>query len=183
MTSNLVSGGFFSRVASLPGVVTIFVGIVAANLALVAFGNMTDYGSNFAFVSHVLSMDTTFEGNALMYRAITDGWLHHAAYIFLIALETIAAVLLIVGFVLLARSVLFGGSGAARGRKLSSLGLILGIIIFAMGFMTIGGEWFAMWQSGIWNGLEAAQRNVILIAIPLILLHLPSKDWDTVEAR
>ena len=26
---------------------------------LVVFGNITDYGSNFAFVQHVLSMDTT----------------------------------------------------------------------------------------------------------------------------
>lgn len=27
---------------------------------LVAFGNMTDYGTNFEFVKHVLSMDTIF---------------------------------------------------------------------------------------------------------------------------
>ena len=33
---------------------------------LVAFDNLVDYGSNYEFVRHTLSMDTTFPGNALM---------------------------------------------------------------------------------------------------------------------
>ena len=33
---------------------------------LVAFNNLTDYGSNYQFVRHVLSMDTTFAGNAFI---------------------------------------------------------------------------------------------------------------------
>ena len=37
---------------------------------LVAFDNITDDGTNYAAVQHVLSMDTTFPGNKLMYRAI-----------------------------------------------------------------------------------------------------------------
>src|SRR5918994_6470166 len=37
---------------------------LAAFAFLVTFNNITDYGSNFAFVQHVLSMDTTFPGNA-----------------------------------------------------------------------------------------------------------------------
>jgi Predicted small integral membrane protein (DUF2165) len=39
---------------------------------LVAFDNITDYGTNYLFVQHVMSMDTTFPGNALMYRSITN---------------------------------------------------------------------------------------------------------------
>ena len=41
---------------------------LAAFCLLVAFDNITDYGTNYLFVQHVLSMDTTFPGNALMYR-------------------------------------------------------------------------------------------------------------------
>ncbi len=37
---------------------------------VVAMDNLTDYGSNFQFVQHVLSMDDTFPGNAEMWRAI-----------------------------------------------------------------------------------------------------------------
>mgnify|MGYP006212504177 CR=1 FL=1 len=43
-------------------------GLFAASVVL---NNITDYGSNFRFVQHVMSMDTTFDGNAAMYRAVT----------------------------------------------------------------------------------------------------------------
>jgi len=33
---------------------------IALFATLVAFGNITDYGTNLAFVQHVLSMDTIF---------------------------------------------------------------------------------------------------------------------------
>ena len=50
--------------------------LVVASMALLAslvsFGNLTDYGSNLQFVEHVMRMDTTFPGNANMYRAITS---------------------------------------------------------------------------------------------------------------
>ena len=46
--------------------------IMVASLALfallVTFDNLTDYETNYAFVRHVLSMDTTFPGNGLLYR-------------------------------------------------------------------------------------------------------------------
>jgi predicted small integral membrane protein len=60
---------------------------------LVAFGNITDYGSNFAFVQHVLSMDTTFPGNALMYRSITSPALWTSGYWLIIAGEALTCVL------------------------------------------------------------------------------------------
>ena len=34
----------------------------------------------------------------------------------------------------------------------------LGFLVWFLGFMVIGGEWFAMWQSQTWNGQEAAFR-------------------------
>ena len=50
--------------------------------ALFVFGgNLMDYNSNYEFVHHVLSMDTTFEGNALLWRAIESEVVHHIAYI------------------------------------------------------------------------------------------------------
>ena len=39
---------------------------------LVAVDNVIDYGTNYAFVQHVFSMDTTIPGNALLGRAITN---------------------------------------------------------------------------------------------------------------
>jgi predicted small integral membrane protein len=34
----------------------------------------------------------------------------------------------------------------------------IGFLVWFVGFMVIGGEWFAMWQSTTWNGQEAAFR-------------------------
>ncbi|HWT98608.1 MAG TPA: DUF2165 domain-containing protein, partial [Terriglobales bacterium] len=56
---------------------------------VVAYDNLIDYGSNFAFVQHVLSMDTTFPDNVLMGRAITSPVLHHAGYWLIIAAEAL----------------------------------------------------------------------------------------------
>lgn len=66
---------------------------------LVAFDNITDYGTNYAAVQHVLSMDTTFPGNALMYRAITNPALWHLAYAVIIAVEVILGFLFLAGAV------------------------------------------------------------------------------------
>src|SRR6202022_1720119 len=44
---------------TLPMACTVVVAINALNILLVAIGNITDYPTNFNFVEHVLSMDTT----------------------------------------------------------------------------------------------------------------------------
>jgi len=46
------------------------VAAVAVLVSLVAFGNLTDYDTNFAFVQHVLLMDTIFPNATIRYRAI-----------------------------------------------------------------------------------------------------------------
>ena len=53
---------------------------IALFATLVAFGNITDYSTNFVFVQHVLSMDSMFPFSTIKYRAITSPALHHAAY-------------------------------------------------------------------------------------------------------
>ena len=54
---------------------------------LVVFNNTTDFDSNYQFVRHVLSMDTTFPGNAGMYRAIRTPIVHKAFYASIIGWE------------------------------------------------------------------------------------------------
>ena len=71
---------------------TALVAAMALFSTLAAFGNITDYGTNFAFVQHVLMMDTIFPDATIAYRAITNPVLHHAAYIAIIAAETATAI-------------------------------------------------------------------------------------------
>ena len=39
---------------------------------LVGVDNIIDYGTNYAFVQHVMSMDTVFPNSTLTWRAITS---------------------------------------------------------------------------------------------------------------
>ena len=48
----------------------LMIAAVGAFAFMVTYDNIVDYGSNYEFVRHVLSMDTTFSGNALMDRAV-----------------------------------------------------------------------------------------------------------------
>jgi hypothetical protein len=54
---------------------TALVATVALFFTLVAFGNITAYGSNWLFVRHVMSMDTTFPESSLHWRAIASPFL------------------------------------------------------------------------------------------------------------
>ena len=45
--------------------------VLAVFCLLVAYDNITDPHSNYEFVQHVMSMDTTFPDNRLRYRAVT----------------------------------------------------------------------------------------------------------------
>src|SRR5262245_22931402 len=82
----------------------VMVAAIALFASLVVFGNLTDYGTNFLFVQHVLSMDTVFPFSTIKNRAITSPALHHAAYAAIIAAEAAIAVLCWIGAARLARS-------------------------------------------------------------------------------
>ena len=150
---------------------------VAFFASLVVFNNLTDYGSNYAFVSHVLEMDTTFPDNRAMWRAIDSPFLHHAFYWLIILAETVVALLCWLGGLRLFRSI----NDAKRFNQVKSVaiaGLTLGIILWFTGFVTVGGEWFLMWQSEVWNGQEAAFRLVVILGIVLLYLVQPEREDD-----
>ncbi|MFJ5264418.1 DUF2165 domain-containing protein [Streptomyces sp. NPDC088387] len=138
-------------------------GSLALYIALVAFGNITDFGTNQDFVRHVLAMDTTFKDEDLMWRAITNRGVQDTAYVLIIVWETVAALVLIAGTWFWARG------AVARARQLSTYGLLMLMLLFGAGFVAIGGEWFAMWQSEDWNGLDAATRVFLMSGVVLLV--------------
>jgi predicted small integral membrane protein len=150
---------------------------IAFFASLVVFNNLTDYGSNFTFVAHVLNMDTTFPENRAMWRAIRSPSLHHASYWLIIFLEAVIAVLCWAGGFRLLGSI----NDATRFNKakgIAIIGLTLGMLLWFTGFITVGGEWFLMWQSEMWNGQEAAFRLVVILGIVLLYLIQPDGNSD-----
>ncbi|PAZ10629.1 hypothetical protein CLM62_40160 [Streptomyces sp. SA15] len=152
---------------------TLLTATVALYMTLVAFGNITDFGTNQQFVRHVLAMDTTFKDDDLMWRAITNEGVQDAAYVAIIVWETVAALVLLYGTWLWARRDHVGA------RRVSTYGLLMVMLLFGAGFIAIGGEWFAMWQSGDWNGLDAATRAFLFSGVVLVAVHLPMKQTDS----
>jgi predicted small integral membrane protein len=61
--------------------------------ALVVLNNVTDFGTNYQFVRHTLSMDTIPPGNHLMWRAIHRPAVWVAFYVVIIAWEAASVVL------------------------------------------------------------------------------------------
>ncbi|MGP4009782.1 DUF2165 domain-containing protein [Streptomyces sp. 4N124] len=145
---------------------TLLTASVALYIALVAFGNITDFGTNQQFVRHVLAMDTTFKDDDLMWRAITSKGLQDTAYVVIIVWETVAALVLLYGTWLWFRR------DDSRARRFSTYGLLMVLLLFGAGFIAIGGEWFSMWQSADWNGLDAATRAFVFSGIVLLVVQL-----------
>lgn len=148
---------------------TLTVALVALWVGVIALGNVTDYASNFAFVRHVLSMDTIFPESTLSWRALTHPVVHHVVYASIIAAEVVIAVLCGWGAVVLFRC-REDPAAFSRGKSMAVAGYVLALVLWLGGFVIVGGEWFAMWQSETWNGLDAAFRMVVVVTLFLLLL-------------
>ncbi|HEY5753557.1 MAG TPA: DUF2165 domain-containing protein [Chthoniobacterales bacterium] len=152
---------------------------VAVNLSIVVLNNLTDYDSNLNFVLHVLAMDSTFPGNKLMWRAITNPAVHHAFYISIITWETVSAALLWIGAIRCLLALKASATEFASCKEWIIGGLTLSLLQWFFAFITIGGEWFAMWQSEHWNGQDAAFRMFACLGI--ILLFVTQREADPID--
>ncbi len=145
---------------------------------LVGVDNIVDYATNYAFVEHVMEMDTIFPDSTLKWRAITSDTLNHATYALIIAVEIVTGLLCVAGALRLWQA---RGESAAQfnaSKRVAMAGLVLGLALWFFGFMTVAGEWFQMWQSKTWNGQEAAFRFVVCIGLVLIFLNQHDDELD-----
>jgi predicted small integral membrane protein len=146
---------------------------VAIFYTLVVFNNITDYDSNYQFVRHVLTMDSTFPGNRRIWRALNYPSLHTAFYLFIIAWESVTMLLCWRGCYRLFQALRRDSSEFHRAKRISMIALSLGLMMWLVAFLSAGGEWFLMWQSKTWNGQDAAFRMFAVIGIVLLILMQP----------
>jgi predicted small integral membrane protein len=149
---------------------------VAIYYAVVVFNNVTDYETNFQFVRHVLMMDSTFPGNHGMWRALNQPAWHKLFYAVIIVWEAVIAVLCAWGAVRLARACRRKADAFIRAKNLAIAGLALAQLLWLVAFLIVGGEWFLMWQSQVWNGREPAFHMFIVTGIVLLLVAQPDRD-------
>ena len=149
---------------------------VALFYSLIILNNTTDYDSNFQFVRHVLMMDATFPGNHGMWRAVNSPALHTAFYLSIIVWEIATMLLASWGGIRLLRAARGTATEFNGSKSVAVVALTLALLMWLVAFLSVGGEWFLMWQSKIWNGQEAAFRMFTTIGIVLILLTQPDTD-------
>jgi predicted small integral membrane protein len=143
--------------------------------ALVVFNNVTDFDSNYQFVRHVLSMDSTFPGNHGMWRAVGVPWVHVVFYLGIIGWEALNVVLCGWAAVAMLRSLRGPAAAFERARAIAAVALTAGMLQWLVGFLSVGAEWFLMWQSKTWNGQEAAFRMFAVEGIVLVAVLLPER--------
>jgi predicted small integral membrane protein len=152
---------------------------VAILHSLVVFNNLTDYGSNYQYVRHVMMMDTTFPGNRGLWRAVDSPLLHTAFYVAIIAWETLTAIFCWWGGIVLARALRGSPASFQRAQRVSVGALTLGLLLWLVAFQAIGGEWFLMWQSKTWNGLGDAFRMFTVVGVVLLIVLQPDSSDQT----
>jgi predicted small integral membrane protein len=149
----------------------VLLALSAAYLLIVVVNNLTDPNSNYQFVRHVLSMDTTFPGNRLMSRSIQAPIVHKLFYAAIIGWEALCCALIAIGTGKLWKARRSPAADWKAAKVLASVGLTAGLIQWYFAFMAVGGEWFLMWQSRIWNGQDAAFRLFVFMALSLLFLN------------
>src|SRR5271168_1930847 len=149
---------------------------IALFYTLVVLNNTTDFDSNYQFVRHVLMMDTTFPGNKLMWRALDAPIWHLGFYIGVIAWEFVTMILCWWGAVGLLRKLRAPVAEFNAAKRIPVIALGLGMLMWLVAFLTVGAEWFLMWQSHAWNGQEAAFRMFVVLGIVLLLMLQPDRE-------
>lgn len=149
---------------------------IALFYTLVVFNNLTDFDSNYQFVHHVLSMDSTFPGNHGMWRALPSRTFQLVFYISIIAWEFATMVLLWIGAMRLGRALREPALAFNHAKRIPVMALTLSLLMWLVAFLSVGAEWFLMWQSHTWNGQEAAFRMFTVVGVVLLILIQPDGD-------
>jgi predicted small integral membrane protein len=90
--------------------------------------------------------------------------------------EAVTAILLCWGAIRLMRALRLPAAAFNTTKSLPLLALTSSLLMWLVAFLTIGGEWFLMWQSRTWNGQEEAFRNFAVVGIVFLILMQPDLD-------
>ena len=149
---------------------------IALFYTLVVFNNTTDFDSNYQFVRHVLMMDTTFPGNKGMWRALDAPFWHLGFYFSIIAWEIATMILSWWGALVLLRNLHRPAAEFNAAKRIPIVALTAGMLMWLVAFLTVGAEWFLMWQSHLWNGQEASFRMFVVIGVVFLAMLQPERD-------
>jgi predicted small integral membrane protein len=149
---------------------------LAFHYALLVLNNTNDYHSNLNFVQHVLSMDTTFPGNNGMWRQVRSPAIWMAFFIGIVLWETTTCALLLFASFRLLKNLRAPAAAFNAAKKTAVAGLTLSLLMWLTAFLSIGAEWFLMWQSKTWSGQQAAFHMFAVVGIITLYVLMPDTE-------
>ena len=155
------------------------VAAVASFFSIVAYGNIADHDSSWRFIQHVMTMDTIRQDPDIMWRAISDPAAQFWTYLAIVGIQGLTALLCWIGSVRLLLALFSSDVDFNKAKQTAILGVTLGFLFYAVGFLVIAGEWFAFWQSRSWNGQPAVVGLLFFLGAVLVVLMI--KDETMVE--
>lgn len=141
---------------------------VALFFTLIAFNNLTDFESNRVYIRQVLTLDT-IHNEAVSWRAIGNPTAHLIVYWCFILWEIATAIVCWIGSIRLLKGM----------KSVAIFGLAMGFLLYMIGFVDVGSEWFYLWQSE----LKSAQTKAILFSSLLCacMLFVSSNANETLQ--
>ena len=127
----------------------LMIGGVAILCGFIVAGNIHDPGSNLLFVQHVFSMDTIIPVSAMADHAIPVPLLWRIAFWLIVIGEGLTAALFALGALELFQARTSNARDFHQAKRFVFVGAGCGFLVWFVGFLAIGDEWFAMWQSQI----------------------------------
>lgn len=77
---------------------------------------------------------------------------------------------MLVGWCSVTEIVSCGQGAVPAALNLAVIALTTSLLMWLVAFLDVGGEWFLMWQSKMWNGQEEAFRMFTIVGVVLLIV-------------
>ena len=111
-------------------------------------------------------------------RAVKSPLVYTVFYIGIIAWESVTMLLCWWAGVRLLKSYRGDRAQFAAALNVAVIALTTSLLMWLVAFLDVGGEWFLMWQSKMWNGQEEAFRMFTIVGVVFLIVVQPEPTPD-----
>jgi len=104
------------------------------------------------------------------WRAVNSPLVHTVFYLGIIAWESVTMLLCWWAGVRLLKSYRADRAQFAAALDVAVIALTTSLLMWLVAFLDVGGEWFLMWQSKMWNGQEEAFRMFTIVGVVFLVV-------------
>jgi predicted small integral membrane protein len=130
--------------------------------------NATDFSSTASnAVRPLIEMTNTYGNPWQTWRAISAPWAASVGLVLIMAAETTAGILGIISIVVMLVNIRGNAAAFAKGKAWMILACLFAILVWGIGFMVVGGDWFLAWQAN--KEPLATQLGAMIYFLPCAL--------------